>query len=217
MMIGNTAILNEEFEIDARLRQVFDVTREELIAIAHAAVGAKNDSVPDDPINAPGQFAYIYGTRGVRVLFHSKDYITDRTDNIESVVHPKTRVRVIYQNTETAAQPYNSPKAISGKGTGSERMIDLAQPYLLEDMEEERKAKLAEAKKQENETVWFLCVASGPDGIWAEISRPRKVENNQFGEFIERIFLIQGDDGPHPQMLNDDLPVQEYEINVSRK
>jgi hypothetical protein len=217
ILVGNTVVLIEEPEVDERLLGVFGATRDELLMVARAAVAARNDSVPDDPINAPGQFAYIYGTRGVRMLFRPKGYVTDRRDNIESVVHPKTRIRVIYQNTDTAAQPFRSPKAISDKGSAVERMIDLAEPFLFPDMEEERRIKLEEAKRHENETVWFLCVASDETGIWVEISRPRRLENHQFSEFIERIILLQGGDVPPPQLRYDDEPEQEYEIVVSRK
>lgn len=142
--------------------------------------------MPDDPINAPGQLGYIYGTRAVRVVFRAKGWVINRRDNIESTVQPETRVRIIYQNTDTAGHLFPSPKAISEKGVAAERLIDLAEPFLFPDMEEERKAKIAEAKTRENETVWFLCVASDENGIWAEISRPRYIKNNQFGEFIER-------------------------------
>jgi hypothetical protein len=217
MIVGNTIILNEEPDIDARLFDVFGTTRDDLLAIVWAAVGAKNDSVPDDPINAGGLFAYIFGTRGVRVLFRAKGWVIDRTDNIESVIHPDTGVRVIYQNTDTAAELFHSPKAISSKGSASERMVEMA--YLFPEWERERLEKLELAKKRENATVWFLCVAVTDAGVWAEISRPRAIENNQFGEWIERIFLIQGGGGaqPQPKFGDDNLPEQEFEINVSRK
>jgi hypothetical protein len=215
MIVGNTIILDQEEEIDARLLRVFAATRDDLLGVVWAAVGARNDSVPDDPINAGGLFAYILGTRGVRVLFRSKGWVIDRTDNIESVIHPDTGMRVIYQNTDTASQPSQSPKSISGKGSASERMVE--QTYLFPDMERARLAKLELDKKRENATVWFLCVAVDEAGVWAEISRPRTIENNQFGEWIERIFLIQGGDLGAPQVAGDDMPEQEYEIVVSRK
>jgi hypothetical protein len=215
MIVGNTVILDDEAEVDARLLEVFDATRDDLLAVVWAAVGAKNDSVPDDPINAGGQFAYIFGTRGVRVLFRRKGWKIDRTDNIESVINADTGVKVIYQNTDTAAEPFRSPKSISGKGSASERMVEMA--YLFPDMERERLAKLDLAKKRENATVWFLCVAANGDGVWAEISRPRAIENDEFGEWIERIFLIQGGDGAQPTFAAGDVPAQEYEISVSRK
>ncbi|HET7084421.1 MAG TPA: hypothetical protein VFI23_06600 [Rhizomicrobium sp.] len=217
IIVGNTLIRRAEDDDTApRLAQVFSSTKEELASIALAAVGAKNDSVPDDPINAPGQLGYIYGTRAVRVVFRAKGWLIDRRDNIESTVQPDTRVRIIYQNTDTAGRLFPSPKAISDKGVAAERLIDLAEPFLFPDMEEERKAKIAEAKKKENETVWFLCVASDESGIWAEISRPRYIKNNQFGEFIERIFLIEGILPPATPLRRDD-PDQEYDIRVSRK
>jgi hypothetical protein len=216
VIVGNTLILDGEPEVDARLLEVFGVTRDDLLRVVWAAVGARNDSVPDDPINAGGQFAYIYGTRGTRVLFRRNGWKIDRTDNIESVINPKTGVRVIYQNTDTAAEPFNSPKAISHKGSASERMVETA--YLFPDMERERLEKLDLARKRENATVWFLCVAAHDDGVWAEISRPRAIENNQFGEWIERIFLIQNNgDGPARTFGDIEPPMQEFEISVSRK
>jgi|SRR6185437_1585959 len=216
MIVGNTIILNDENEIDARLAQMFEVRRDDLLAIVWSAVGARNDAVSDDPINAGGQFAYIFGTRGTRGLFRSKGWQIDRTDNIESVINPDTGVRVIYQNTDTAARATVSPKAVSGKGSAAERMVE-QQTYLFPDMERERLETLELDKKRENATVWFLCVAVDETGVWAEISRPRAIENNQFGEWIERIFLIEGGDADAPHFASNDAEEQDYEIAVSRK
>lgn len=142
-----TKIFKEDWEVDSRL-SMFGVTKAELMKVVEMAVGARADAVPHDPVNAPGTFSYIYGTRAIRDLFVSKGWIKDSTKNIESVYHPQTGTKIIFQNVDSACDNRH-PKALSGKGLASEKIITLSTKCLYEDMEEERQKRL-------NGTAWFF-------------------------------------------------------------
>src|SRR3954470_14962288 len=105
-------IYKEDWAIDARLVP-FQATRPELVEVARAVVGARADSVDDDPLTAEGQFAYIFGTRATRVLWRRKGWLLQRSENIESVRHPKIDWLVTYQSVDLAASFTHDPKAIS--------------------------------------------------------------------------------------------------------
>jgi hypothetical protein len=59
-----TKTYSENSEINLRLL-AFDVTRNELVAVARAVVAARADTTDNDPATAEGQLAYIYGTRAL--------------------------------------------------------------------------------------------------------------------------------------------------------
>lgn len=182
--------------------------------MVHAAVAGRAISVPNDPITAGGFFAYSYGTRALRELFLSKGWLADGQDNIASVVHPETGVKIIFQSTDTAGDALREPKAVSGKGVASERIVELAQKNLFKEMDEEDKHKV-------NSTVWFLCVYQKGQDVRAELSRPLAVEGGQFNGFIERIFIVQYGEWKSPDTAafeNIGIPPgPEFEIDVSKK
>ena len=205
-------------EVKSRL-QDFGVSTEDLIKIVHAAAGGRNSSVANDPKTAGGQFAYIYGTRALRDVFLPLDWKRDRHDNIESVINPTKGIKIIFQNVDNAADPLRTPKALSSKGTASARVVDFAQPNLTNFSE--IFPKDSGGKKKSNTSVWFFCVSVDGDNVRAELSRPYSLEGGQFGEFMERIFIVQGEDGDSWNNLNisleDDNDLDEFEVNISRK
>jgi hypothetical protein len=116
-----TRIYSEEWDVDSRL-QKFNVTRDELINVARQTNTHRADAIAIDPLTAAGQLSYLYGTRHTRLLFMPKGWILDRRENVESVLHPESGMRVVYQNVDQACG-LTSPKAISGKGPAANRMI----------------------------------------------------------------------------------------------
>jgi len=205
-----TKIFKEDWEVDSRLN-IFGVTKAELMNVVHVAVGARADAVPHDPVTAPGTLSYIYGTRGIRDVFAPKGWIPDCTEGIESIYDPKIGTKVIFQNTDTACDVYH-PKAISGKGMASERVIMLATKYLWPEMDEE-------AQKRLNGPVWYFCLFANGDDVRAELSRPLAIKGGQFSEFIERIFILKhGEWNPITPSKMDDYPLfQDFDIPVTRK
>jgi hypothetical protein len=205
-----TTIFKEDWEVGSRL-SMFGVTKAELVTVVEKAVGARADAVPHDPVTAPGTFSYIYGTRGLRDLFASQGWIPDSTKGIESIYHPITGTKLIFQNVDSACDDRH-PKAISGKGMASEEIISLSTKYLFEDMEEQRQKML-------NGTAWFLCVYANGEDVRAELSLPLGVKEGQFSGFIERIFLLnQGEWKPFTISRKEEYPLfQDFDIPVTRK
>ena len=109
-------IVSEDWEIESRLRDEFDASKEEIIEIVRAAVGARRDAIDDDPVNAPGLLSYIFGTRAIRTIFRSKGWKISRLDNIEATYDPVRRAKIVFQNADHAAELQRKPKAVSDKG-----------------------------------------------------------------------------------------------------
>lgn len=205
-------IYKEDWEIDPRLVP-FDVTRAELVEVARAVVGARADTVDNDPLSAEGQFAYIFGTRSTRALWRTKGWLLHRAENIESVKHPKVDWLVTYQSVDLAAGLIHGPRAISGKGEGAGRFIDAAQGDLF--ASEEAAPSIF---KPENLGAWFFCVSVNGDDVRAELSRPLRVSGGNFDGFIERIFIIRGGEWPKLSVLPiPDGGPADFEPAVSRK
>lgn len=187
-MLG-TRIYSEEWEVDSRLKR-FDATRDELINIAKQTSTHRADAIAIDPLTTAGQLSYIYGTRYKRLLFMPKGYLLDRRENVESVVHPESGIRIVYQNVDQACG-LTSPKAISGKGPAANRMIDNGQGVLF------HAGELPEAIPQHkidslNSSVWYLCMSFNDDDVRLELSLPAFVTGKNFGVFAERIFILPG-------------------------
>jgi hypothetical protein len=179
-------------------------------------VAARADAVENDPASAEGQMAYIYGTRFLRTLFRAKGYLLYRQENIEGIVHPDRDLRIIYQNVDVAASWLQDPHPLSAKGSGSDRIIDLAQGSLFTPAD----LASAEAVKfdQIDTGVWYFCVSADGDDVRAELSLPSAIKNGKFGKFIERIFIVGG--GEWGTLMakpkSDDGPA-EFEPVVTRK
>ena len=195
-------IVRRESEVDARLRE-FGVTRAELIEVVQEVVARRADAIDDDPLSAEGLFAYIFGTRAMRRVFRKNGWLRQRLDNIESVRHPDRNLTVVYQSVDIAADLFHQPRAVSGKGAGSDRMISGLQGTLFT---EEDLPSMAGAVEDLRVGAWFLCVSVDGDDVRAELSLPASVTGRNFGPFLERIFIVGPDDwkaiglldpGPH--------------------
>ena len=210
--MGHTNIYQEPHNIDSKLSSL-GVTRKELIEVAIKAITAKNDAIAIDPINAPGQLAYIYGTRALREMLLPKgSWKIDRTDNIEATLNAAANIRIIYQNVDIACST-QMPKAISGKGNAAKRLVEYNTGYLWPEMEEEFTGQL-------NTSIWFFCVSTNGDEVRAELSRPSSIEGNQFDDFLERIFILTDNDwNPLSDDSVDDTDVinLDFDIPVTRK
>lgn len=208
-------IYTEDWDVDQRL-QFFGVTRDELVRVVREVVAARSDAVEDDPVTASGQFAYIYGTRHLRGLFRPKKWLRNRDENIEAVQHPENHLKIVYQNVDLAASKTHSPRAISGKGSGADRIIDLAQGSLFSDEELDRlnPATLGAI----NMGVWFFCVSVNGEDVRAELSLPSSLGLRNFKGFIERIFIVRGGEWDSIKIKPDmDDDIVEFEPTVTRR
>lgn len=204
-------VFNESWSVESKLTSL-GITKQELITVALKAITAKNDAISIDPINTPGQLAYIYGVRAIReMLLPKAGWEIDRTDNIEGTLNSESKIKIIYQNVDYACTE-SSPKAISGKGSAVKRLVENNTGFLWPEMENEFKAQV-------NTSIWFFCVSSHGDEIRAELSRPRSIEGNQFGDdFLERIFIITNNDwNPVKDDDGSNSSEQDYDIPVTKK
>lgn len=210
-MLPLTKIVSDPLDVDARLAD-FRVDREAVRHIARAALGARNDSVPFDPKTAKGLLAYIYGVRAMRDVFVAgAAYELVSRQNIESV-YDRPRLKIMFQTVDVACVKACAPKAISEIGTAKQAVIENGQRSLFPEIEEEEQRRIAALTDYERAEAWYLCVAFGEDGITCELSRPHSVVDKQFAGFVERIFIITGDDpeGGGLLKLDDDSPPVEF-------
>ena len=178
--------------------------------VIRAAVGARRNATPFHPLSAGGLLAYLAGTEHLRRVFLPKGWQTCRRDNIESIFHPEIGIKIVYQNADRAGDPLFDPIAVSKKGAGAARAVELGQYDLFPESREQVVAELTAA-------IWYLFVyADGPD-VRAELSCPVAINDEQFDQFHERILLVQKGEWDTPDPLADDAPPMDFEVSVSRK
>jgi hypothetical protein len=210
----SSAIIHHEIAAaDERLRAL-GLDRADLLQVVHEAVAAKNEAVAIDPVNAPGLLAYIYGTRALRRGLLPKGWRIDRADNIEATVEPHSGTRLIYQNCDACCDSEREPRAISAKGPAAGRLIREANGDFFPELLHER---IRELQGQ----VWFLCVSIADDDARAELSCPGSIDRRQFGDFIERIFVLRAGefDGTAVRRRDADAGsnTEAPEVRISRK
>lgn len=207
-----TRVLVDAPDIDYRLAQ-FGVSRQELIDVARGVVAARSDATADDPASAEGLLAYIYGTRLVRQLFQKIGWARLNQNNVASVKHPDRALQVVYQSVDLAADKIHTPRAISGKGAGADRVIS-GQGWLFESEE----PKLTAGPVTELlPGVWFFCVSVQGDEVRAELSLPSGIADGNFESFVERIFITEGDDSAAITTLSERPSGTDIEPTVVRR
>ena len=210
-----TRIVTVPWEVDERLTS-FGVSRHELFEIVRAVVAARANAVDDDPASAEGLLAYIYGTRALRQVFRQRGWLKHREDNVESVKHADRDLKIVYQSVDLAADASYRPQAVSGKGSGADRLIAAGQKGLFSEAELEtlRRRGLSELKVG----AWFFCVSVDGDDVRAELSLPSGIVGGNFDAFIERIFIVNSGEWAGSVIREVAVPdAIEFEPTVSRK
>jgi hypothetical protein len=110
------------------------------------------------------------------------------------------------------------PRPISGKGSGSDRVISDAQGSLFTEEELAGDAKIKLGKIDSG--VWYYCVSVSGDDVRAELSLPSGISEGNFEDFIERIFVIR--EGEWPALVgkydaDDSSSAVSFEPVVTRK
>lgn len=202
-------VLVDAIQISDRLEQL-GVSRDDLIQVVQAAVGARGNATPFHPKFTPGMFAYIEGTYRLRSQLAAKGWVSYVSrDNIESVFNKNTNTKIIYQNADLAGHPVIDPIPSSKKGLGSARVVAMGQGELFPEMAAQLPAEmLAE--------VWYLFVQADGLDVRAELSCPISVQHDRFQGFRERIVLVKEGEWDTPDLV-DNEPQPELEVNVSRK
>jgi hypothetical protein len=207
-------IIAEDHDVTSRLVKL-GVSRGEMIGVVHQAVAAKAAYVLNFPLNAAGQLSYIYGTGALRDMLRPKGWQIDRAGNIESTFDPKTGIKIVFQNADSACIDDRDPRAISDKGPAAKNAVDAGQLNLFPHIE------AAELEKMRKETapLWYLFVHIDGDDIRAELSFPKRIDDGQFKGFNERIYIVKA--GDWVSMTNkthdDALPTPDVEVKVTRK
>jgi hypothetical protein len=207
-------IIAQDYEVGLRLDQL-GLSASEMIGVVHQAVAAKANYVLNHPLNAAGQLSYIYGTGALRDALRTKGWEIDRTGNIEATYNPRTGMKIVFQNADSACEDDRDPKAISDKGPAAIKAVDVGQDSLFPEFDLED----IEKRKRENAALWYLFVHINGDDVRAELSFPRSIEDKQFKGFNERIYIIKPGEwvSMMPKTDDSDLPAQDFEINVTRK
>lgn len=207
-------IFAKDYDVSERLNEL-GLAASELIAVVHQAVAAKASFVLNQPVNAAGQLSYIYGTGALRDVLRPKGWQIDRTGNIEATYDPKSCIKIVFQNADSACEDGRDPKAISDKGPAATKAVDFGQYSLFPEYDAEDEAQ----RKKENSALWYLFVYINGDDVRAELSFPKKIEDGQFKGFNERIYIINPGEWASmaPKIDDGEPPVQDFEINVTRK
>ncbi len=182
----NPSVLKEDVDVDSRLKYL-ELDRDKLISVVHDAMAARADCTVFDAANAPGTFAYLYGTRKLRFVFSGDSWASDRTDSIEAIKNTVLKIKVIFQNVDIACSMALPPKPISEKGPSSERACWRNQGDLFGF--ENLPLIHAGLQQPEDYKTYYLMVDKNGS---AELSRPI-IENKTFSAFIERIFIADSD------------------------
>lgn len=207
-------IIEQNYEVESRLNQL-GVTASEMIGVVQQAVAAKAAFVLNHPLNAAGQLSYIYGTGALRDTLRPKGWQIDRTGNIEATFDPKSGIKIVFQNADSACDDSRDPKAISDKGPAASKAVDQGQGYLFPEYAAEDEAK----REKEIAPLWYLFVYINGDEVRAELSFPKRIEDGQFKGFNERIYIIKPGEWASmmPKIDDGESPAQDFEINVTRK
>jgi hypothetical protein len=205
----------QDLEVNDRLLP-FAFTRKELIEIARRTLAERSNTIDLDAAGAAGQLSYIHGTRQLRLLAISKGYQVNRQRNIESSKHPTTGIMVTYQNVDIACSKMHSPKAISGKKSGSAEAIEQAQGSLFTSREAPFVVDIKSIREL-NSSLWYLCVSFTDDAFSVELSLPASVSGDNFSGFIERIFIASGQEWLGKPAETTDGDYAEFEPLIRRK
>jgi len=177
---------------ESALLQKFGLKRNELVEVIKQVLLARSDITVNHPINSKGTYSYHEGTRFTRELLIPKGWKKDRPNSLEAVTNPEETISLVFQNTVDAADPAAIPQPISKKGPGCRKAI---QERMLDLFPNEKKA--AEECNNTNNMLWFFCVSVKEVNkqvlVSAELFCPRKIEDQHFEGFIERIFILRNE------------------------
>ncbi|MBA9071698.1 hypothetical protein FHR71_005484 [Methylobacterium sp. RAS18] len=165
-------IAEDERDVGQRLAE-FGTNKAKMLDIVKRAVTARADSTEDDPLAGPGLISWIFGTRALRETFRAKGWNRNSAENIPPVVNRATRIKLIFQNADSACDVLRDPKAISDKKKASERLVAAAQMAFDFPEAEQNGEEFADVPG----TAYYDFVAAREDGtVTAELSSSRAID-----------------------------------------
>ncbi len=197
--------------------KVLGLTPEIVQKIARACAAGKAEAMGVDPLSTPGTLGYIQGVRTKRLeLLPLGGWRMSRNGNVEATVNDAAGIQLYFQNVDLACTD-RIPQAISGKGSGSRRLI-------LDGHQGELFAKEGQASKTVDKLgvtprVWAICVSTDAKKLRAEVSCPEAFEGDQFEGFSKRIFVVDEDLNPTPDRIDqpDGGGEGDFEVRISKK
>lgn len=181
--------------------------------VALAAAAGRAESLRVDPVSAPGQLAYIYGVRELRLGLEREGWRINRDGNVEATVNDDLGVQLFFQNVDIACSKRN-PQAISKKGKASRDLVAAGQTDMFTELSDE----IGENVHGTVPAVWIVCVSSNNQSVRAEVSRPKRFEGAQFEDFHRRIFVLDESFEPgFEPSIDDSDSFDDFDVNISRK
>lgn len=204
MARAETLILKDPVDVDRRLAEL-QLSREGLLRVRKIAIAAGADATPFHPANAEGTLSYQHGTFALRNEFVGDDWKLYRPNGVEAIRNDKLSLSVVFTNVDVACSDQFEPKPRSHKGSGSERVCQgNLFPWL---------PSYAETPSKGEATYYLMVAENGA----AELTRV-VVQDGTFVQYIERIYLSDGDDlNLAPVTLDDGEVADDFDPQVVRK
>jgi hypothetical protein len=178
-------IHTEPREVDRRLAQYFNSTREQWIEIVKANVAARGGCTTNNAKSAPGFYAWDGGIRRMREIFGREGWDSGAEDGIETIIHRELKKKVTVMNTDAGtADKSRSPRNRTPKGPAAEKVADLN-----DQIEMFKRHEISKAPKDQN-AIWYLCIFDDGKTVRAELSRPIEFKSDYFVKYSERIFIV---------------------------
>lgn len=192
------------------------LTPEIVGTVARMVAAAKAEALEIDPANSAGQRAYMMGVRAKRLMLLPLGWRMSRSGGVEATVNDELGIQMCYQTVDIACNE-QEPRAISGKGSGSRKLIqDGQQGELFERDVPESPVPLGVAPK-----VWVICVSTDAKKLRAEVSCPDAFEGDQFEGFSTRIFVVDEDLDAQPvggdRKPDDSGDAGDFEVRIAKK
>jgi hypothetical protein len=206
-------IYDQPREIDRRLAQYFNSTREQWIDVVRAMVAGRGACTANNSKSAPGYYAWDNGIYRMRHIFGKEGWINGCEDGVETIVNHDLKKQITVMNTnDGTADKGSSPRNRTPKGAANEKLTDLNDQF-----EMFRRHEVVRPP-QDHLPIWYLCTFDDGKSVRAELSRPIKFTSNYFVKFEERIFLVQGDEWQKIAITTPAVDVgSDYQIDVRRK
>ncbi|WP_217649104.1 hypothetical protein [Sphingomonas sp. OK281] len=201
-----TIILRESWEVVPRLDELnLDLNR--LLHVRSVALGERANATPFHCANAPGTFAYQYGTWALREQFVDEIWRVDRSEGVEGIYNSQRQTRVVFCNVDVSCNDIAHPKPRSDKGSGAERVCQGNLFGSLPVYTQQAASSIA--------TYYLMVDETGA----VELSRPI-IADGTFVACLERIYLSQG--GPNDELvtalpLDSDDAIGGFDPQVARK
>jgi hypothetical protein len=200
-------------EIDRRLAQYFNSTRDQWIDVVKMMVAARGACTSNNSKSAPGYYAWDGGIYRMRHIFGKEGWINGCEDGVETIVNRELKKQITVMNTDDGtADKTRSPHNRTPKGPAAERLADLNDQFEM--------FKRHEISKPPGDhiPIWYLCTFDNGRTVRAELSRPTKFISNHFVKYEERIFILQGDEWEKIAIATSTPDSgSDYPINVRRK